>query len=160
MLHRGEMQTNFSQIDRIDSEFYSRIRFGIKCRRRFASAIAVIAMTTVCIAGAPRHQTALKSLQSTSERGVASYYGEKYQSRPTASGEPFDWHQLTAAHPSLPFGTLVKVTNLENNRSVTVRVNDRGPFVAGRVIDLSQSAAEQLQMIQKGLARVQIEAVR
>ena len=154
------MQTNVSRIERIDSEFYSRVRLGIRRRRGFAFAIAVLAMTTVCIANAPRDQAAPKIARLTAESGVASFYGEKYQGRPTASGELFNWHQLTAAHPSLPFGTLVKVTNLENNRSVIVRVNDRGPFIAGRVIDLSQSAAGQLQMMQKGLARVQIEMVR
>jgi rare lipoprotein A len=89
--------------------------------------------------------------------GVASYYGFKYQGRPTASGETFDMHQLTAAHPSYPFGTRVKVTSLANNRSVIVRVNDRGPFVKGRIIDLSEGAAQELDMIQSGLAEVKLE---
>lgn len=93
------------------------------------------------------------------ESGVASYYAEKYNGRATASGEIFDMHQLTAAHPTLAFGTVVKVTNTENHRSVLVRVNDRGPFVTGRVIDLSLAAAQELQMLKTGLAAVTVEVV-
>lgn len=78
----------------------------------------------------------------------------------TASGEIYDANQLTAAHRSLPFGTKLKVTNLENRQSVVVRVNDRGPFVSGRIIDLSNRAAKELGIIQKGMARVQIEIVK
>lgn len=93
------------------------------------------------------------------ETGIASYYGAKYHGRPTASGEVFDMNELTAAHPTLKFGTRVRVTHLGNNRSVTVRINDRGPFVKDRVIDLSRAAAEELKMIQSGLAEVKIEVV-
>jgi rare lipoprotein A len=94
------------------------------------------------------------------ESGIASFYGAKYQGKPTASGEIFDMYKLTAAHPTLAFGTIVKVTSLENHCSVIVRINDRGPFVGGRAIDLSQAAAEKLQMVHDGLARVKIEIVR
>jgi rare lipoprotein A len=94
------------------------------------------------------------------ESGAASYYGFKYQGRPTASGEIFDLNQFTAAHKTLPFGTKVKVTNLANNRSVIVRINDRGPFIKGRVIDLSQAAAHELEMIQSGTADVKLEVLR
>jgi rare lipoprotein A len=73
--------------------------------------------------------------------GVASWYGEKFHGNPTASGEIYDMYQLTAAHKTLPLGTYVMVTNTENNRSVQVKVNDRGPFVKGRLIDLSYAAA-------------------
>ena len=93
------------------------------------------------------------------ESGTASYYADKYHGRPTASGEIFDMHQLTAAHPRLKFGTVVRVTNLDNHRSVLVRINDRGPFVAGRVIDVSLAAAEELQMLRSGLAAVQLEVL-
>lgn len=93
------------------------------------------------------------------ETGVASYYGVPYHGRQTASGEVFDMNELTAAHPTLKFGTKVKVTHLANNRSVTVRINDRGPFVKGRVIDLSKAAAEELQMVRAGLAEVKIEVL-
>jgi rare lipoprotein A len=93
------------------------------------------------------------------QEGIASWYGREFEGRPTASGEIFDSSQLTAAHMSLPFGTRLVVTNLHNNKSVTVRVNDRGPFVAARIIDVSRAAAEQLDMIVTGTAPVLIESV-
>ena len=93
------------------------------------------------------------------QAGIASWYGNEFNGRPTASGEIFDDSQLTAAHPSLPFGTLLTVTNTYNNRQVTVRVNDRGPFVAARIIDVSRAAAEVLDMIQTGTAPVVIQSV-
>jgi rare lipoprotein A len=93
------------------------------------------------------------------ETGIASYYGAKYHGRATASGETFDMRALTAAHPRLAFGTRVKVTCLATQRSVVVRINDRGPFVAGRVIDLSLAAAEELQITKQGLATVRVEGV-
>ncbi len=93
------------------------------------------------------------------ESGLASYYADAYHGRPTASGERFDMHQLTAAHPRLKFGTLVRVTNTANHRTVVVRINDRGPFAAGRVIDLSLAAAEALQMVRSGLVPVTLEVV-
>ena len=101
----------------------------------------------------------VKQKFTTPESGIASYYGEKYHGRQTASGEVFNMHELSAAHPKLAFGTRVKVTHLANNRSVTVRINDRGPFVNGRVIDLSRAAANELQMVKSGLAEVKIEIV-
>ena len=94
------------------------------------------------------------------QTGIASWYGHPYHGRRTASGEVYAPRLLTAAHRSLPFGTLVKVTSLDNGRSVVVRVNDRGLSVRGRVIDLSRRAAEDLGMIRNGTARVRIEAVR
>lgn len=96
---------------------------------------------------------------SVAEVGMASYYADKYHGKTTASGEAFDMNELTAAHRTLPFGTRVKVTDLENNRSVIVRINDRGPFVEGRVIDLSRAAAEELQFIRAGLAKVRVEII-
>jgi rare lipoprotein A len=92
------------------------------------------------------------------QEGIASWYGREFDGRPTASGEIFDSSQLTAAHPSLPFGTMLVVTNRHNNKKVTVRVNDRGPFVAARIIDISRVAAEQLDMIITGTAPVSIES--
>ena len=96
---------------------------------------------------------------SAFESGTASWYGGKFQGRKTANGEIFDTNKLTAAHKTLPFNTVVKVTNLQNSKAVTVRVNDRGPFVAGRVIDLSYAAAEVLEMTLAGVADVKIEIV-
>ncbi len=89
--------------------------------------------------------------------GTASWYGDKFQGKPTASGEPFDMRDFTAAHPSLPLGTFVKVTNLKNGKAVVVRINDRGPVVDGRIIDVSYNAARALGFNQRGLQRVRLE---
>lgn len=99
-------------------------------------------------------------LRDNTEVGKASWYGRKFHGRPTASGERFDMRELTAAHRTLPFGTQVRVTNLENNRSVVVRINDRGPFVGDRIIDLSRAAARQISMIERGVVRVRIRVMR
>jgi rare lipoprotein A len=88
--------------------------------------------------------------------GLASYYGKKFHGRKTANGERFNMYALTAAHKRLPFGTRVRVTHLKNGRSVAVRINDRGPFVRGRIIDLSYGAAKKLGMVTLGVARVRI----
>jgi rare lipoprotein A len=93
------------------------------------------------------------------QSGVASYYGKRYQGRETASGEIFDLNKFTAAHRSLPFGDVVRVTNLANGRSVLVRINDRGPFVGDRIVDLSLAAARQLDMIEAGVTQVRLEEV-
>lgn len=92
--------------------------------------------------------------------GKASYYADKFDGRQTSSGETFRNNRLTAAHKSLPFGTLVRVTNLKNNKQVVVRINDRGPYIAGRVIDLSKKAAEEIDMIKNGVVEVKLEVLR
>jgi rare lipoprotein A len=89
--------------------------------------------------------------------GIASWYGARFKRRPTANGERFDPDELTAAHRSLPLPTIARVTNLGNGRSVIVRINDRGPYVGGRVLDLSRAAATALGMKADGIARVRIE---
>jgi len=93
------------------------------------------------------------------ERGMASWYGPNFHGRRTANGETYDMHGLTAAHRTLPFGTWVRVTNLDNGRSVDLRINDRGPFAKGRVIDVSYAAAERLEMVGPGTARVEIRVL-
>jgi rare lipoprotein A len=93
------------------------------------------------------------------QTGKASFYANSFEGRPTASGEKYRANKLTAAHKTLPFGTIVKVTNLANKESVNVTINDRGPFVAGRVIDLSKSAAKKLKFFTQGVAEVSIEVV-
>lgn len=90
------------------------------------------------------------------EEGLASYYSDRHHERKTASGERYDRKAMTAAHRTLPFGTRVRVRDLETGREVTVRINDRGPFVKGRIIDLSRTAAERLDLIQRGVARVRV----
>jgi len=91
------------------------------------------------------------------EEGIASWYGKKYHGRRTSSGERYDMHGMTAAHRTLPFGTVVRVTNLRNGRTVRVTINDRGPFVDGRIIDLSYRAATELDMVRDGVAPVIVE---
>ncbi len=92
------------------------------------------------------------------QTGLASWYGKSFQRRFTANGERFDMRAMTAAHRTLPFGTVVRVTNLENGRTVKVRINDRGPYVKGRIIDLSAKAALDLAITEDGIAKVRVEA--
>jgi rare lipoprotein A len=105
------------------------------------------------------HRKSITNVTNTScqQTGIASYYGGKFIGRLTANGEIYDANKLTAAHKTLPFGTMVKVTNLKNNKSVIVRINDRGPFVSGRIIDLSEAAAKKIEMLQVGIQKVEIE---
>jgi rare lipoprotein A len=93
------------------------------------------------------------------ETGIASWYGEDFHGKKTANGETYDMHAMTAAHRTLPFSTRVRVTNLDNGNKTEVRINDRGPFVPGRIIDLSRSGAKELGMLGAGTARVVVEAV-
>ena len=99
-------------------------------------------------------------IQTFSGIGVASWYGEAFQGSPTASGELFDMNKLTAASRDLPLGTKLRVTNLRNNRSLVVRVNDRGPYVAGRFLDVSKAAARHLGFVGAGLALVRTVVLR
>lgn len=100
------------------------------------------------------------SLQMSSSTGICSFYGKEVgRNQPTASGEIFNWHDLTAAHMTLPFGTKIVVTNKRNQKSVVVRVNDRGPRVAGRIVDLSYAAARQIGMVSAGLTPCQFAIV-
>src|SRR6478736_4084187 len=94
------------------------------------------------------------------QAGTASWYGTYFQGRETASGEPYDMYDLTAAHPTLPLGSWVRVTNLHNGRAVVVRINDRGPIVPGRIIDLSYNTARVLHFESKGLQRVRLDVVK
>ncbi|MDA9437977.1 lipoprotein [Bradyrhizobium sp. CCBAU 51745] len=104
----------------------------------------------------PHRSSATANAKSTGAQGLASFYSDTE----TASGERFDRNEMTAAHPTLPFGTKLRVTDVSSGRFVTVRVNDRGPFVRGRVVDISPSAAEALGMVDKGLANVRLDVVR
>ncbi|MDR0376818.1 MAG: septal ring lytic transglycosylase RlpA family protein [Spirochaetaceae bacterium] len=122
--------------------------------RNVALLLIGLGLAGICGAQVPDSQFGIFS-----QEGVASWYGIEFGGRPTASGEIFTPNQLTAAHPTLPFGTMLKVTNKHNNKSVVVRVNDRGPFVSARIIDLSQGAAEQLDMLATGTAPVRVESL-
>lgn len=99
------------------------------------------------------------NLSAQTQSGKASFYADKFEGRTTASGEKYKHNKLTAAHKTLPFGTKVRVTNLSNSKQVEVVINDRGPYVDGRIIDLSKSAAEQLDFINQGLTEVKMEVV-
>src|ERR1700677_314002 len=92
--------------------------------------------------------------------GTASWYGEDFEGKPTASGEDYDMYDMTAAHPTLPLGSYVRVTNLHNGRAVVVKVNDRGPIVPGRIIDLSYGAAQALQFEHRGLQKERLDLVK
>lgn len=112
----------------------------------------------------PQHTTNPKKTASARKGrpyqvGTASWYGEYFQGKETASGEPYDMYDMTAAHPSLPLGTYVRVTNLRNGRAVVVRVNDRGPVVDGRIIDLSYGAAKALHLEHQGIQQVRLDLV-
>ncbi len=102
----------------------------------------------------------MDSAEGYVERGLASWYGPKFHGRKTSSGEVFDMHQMSAAHKTLPLSTWVKVTHLDTGRSITVRVNDRGPFVEGRIIDLSYQAALDLEITDEGVAPVEVRTIR
>jgi rare lipoprotein A len=114
--------------------------------RRAALAIAPLAAAATPLPAAAFTQT-----------GVASYYGPELHGRRTASGERFNKNAMTAAHRTAPFGSMLKVTNLSNGRSVMVRINDRGPFIRGRIVDVSQGAARHIGMQGRGVARVRIQ---
>jgi rare lipoprotein A len=110
------------------------------------------------VAPAPPTPTVpLPTVPETGETGIASWYGHPFHGRATTSGEIYDMEQMTAAHRTLPFGTVVRVHDLDNQKSVDVRINDRGPFVDGRIIDLSHAAARAMEMIGPGIANVRLE---
>ena len=150
-------------------------------RRRLAEGLAVLLSVASLGAGAasgPNSSEAAKvtkpqvartsGTQSTKHRlksrpyqvGTASWYGEQFQGKETASGEPFDMRDFTAAHLTLPLGTFVKITNLRNGKVVVVRINDRGPVVEGRIIDVSYNAARALGFRQNGLQKVRLDLIQ
>jgi rare lipoprotein A len=106
-----------------------------------------------------RNYTPLTAVQPFKQRGLASWYGKKFHGQKTSSGELYDMYKMTAAHPTLPIPSYARVTRVSNGKSVVVRINDRGPFHANRIIDLSYAAAHKLGYIQAGSAEVTIEAV-
>jgi len=137
-----------------------RIFFGTEMIRRIWIVVLVVGvgLFTWSCAGPTRPVGKEPARPRYVERGIASWYGDEFHGNPTASGEIYDMYQLTAAHKTLPLGTSVMVTNLENRRFVRVRINDRGPFVKGRIIDLSYEAARVIGMAEKGTARVEVVA--
>lgn len=133
-----------------------------RVQRLAASLLPVALLATALLATACRTSRPAPERPArpgSVERGVASWYGEPFHGRRTASGEVYDMHRFTAAHRTLPFHTLVEVTNLDNKRSVRVRITDRGPFVRGRIVDLSYAAAREIGLIGPGTARVELRVL-
>jgi hypothetical protein len=108
----------------------------------------------------PGPRSALEGKVLLTLEGVASYYAEEFHGKQTSNGEMFDMHSYTAAHRTFPFDTMVRVTNLANGKTVMVRINDRGPFVDGRIIDVSFAAARELGLVASGTARVRLEVLK
>jgi len=138
-------------------------------RRRIAHGLAILLFAGLGAAQGPTSSESAKTRSSPipiSRRskayqvGTASWYGTDFQGKATASGEPYNMYDLTAAHPSLPLGSQVRVTNLRNGKSVVVRINDRGPIVPGRIIDVSYSTARVLQFKAQGLQRVRLDVMQ
>jgi rare lipoprotein A len=128
---------------------------------KFLLPLTLCLLVVGCASPARRHFDAADySLGSVYQRGMASWYGGDFDGNRTASGERYNQNDFTAAHKTLPFGTVVRVVNLRNYRSVIVEITDRGPFVKGRVIDVSRAAARELQLIGPGTAPVEIQILR
>lgn len=116
----------------------------------------MLSMTTTALNA---KQTETKQYKTYNQTGVASWYGRQFHGRTTANGEKFNMHQMTGAHKTLPLGCTVRVTNKENGKSVVIKVNDRGPFVGNRILDLSYGASKVLGFTDKGTAKVHIEVL-
>ena len=135
---------------------------SVVCNLRVNTTLAICLLLALFLHGCAsvtKHEPQPDSV-GYKQTGMASYYAKKLHNRKTASGERFDNYAMTAAHKTLPFGTEVKVTNLNNSKSVTVRINDRGPFVKGRIIDLSRAAFSQIANLDRGVVKVQISVVQ
>ncbi|HMB54159.1 MAG TPA: septal ring lytic transglycosylase RlpA family protein [Thermoanaerobaculia bacterium] len=128
------------------------------CALLLAFGLALLFATTACRTVTPTPRDA-PVVGRVIERGVASWYGKPFHGRQTASGAVYDMHEMTAAHKELAFGTVVEVTNLDNGLSTVVEITDRGPFIRGRVIDLSLAAAREIEMVGPGTAKVELRIV-
>jgi len=120
-------------------------------------ALALVSLTMTACTRLPKGQADLDV--GVKERGIASWYGEDFHGWMTANGETYDMEAMTGAHRTLPLGTMVRVTNVQNGKQVRVRINDRGPYVHGRIIDLSRAAARKLSMMEHGISAVSLEVV-
>ena len=126
----------------------------VKIRVQALAILLVLGLYSCKTASSPARKG---NARVSTETGMASFYANKHNGNKTANGERYQSTKLTAAHQTLPFGTMVKVTNLSNGKSVEVRINDRGPYAKGRIIDLSRSAAKKIGMIDAGVAKVKLE---
>lgn len=154
------MQTTASLTGKLKSETRGG-RFG--SRRTSAGLALLIVLLLLGVAGCGKKRTRLRvpivPTSGEGEVGLASWYGHPYHGRQTANGETYDMDDMTAAHRTLPFNTWIRVVNLENNLTTIVRINDRGPFIEGRIIDLSRSGAKEIDMVGPGTALVRLEIV-
>ena len=132
---------------------------AMKAQPRYVAVLVSLVLSTCMVACTPTMQPITQAQSLDSSEGMASWYGAEFAGRPTANGEIYDPSQMTAAHRTLPFGTFVRVTNLKNGLNAVVRINDRGPFAKGRIIDVSRAAAEILGMIGPGTAQVRLELI-
>jgi peptidoglycan lytic transglycosylase len=148
------LRITFSTLDR---SMRRALAAGMAVALALASSACLHRHHAVRIPSQPPPPSARPAPIVQGEEGIASWYGHPYDGRPTASGEIYNMYAMTAAHRTLPFGTRVRVHDLENHRSVEVRINDRGPFVEGRIIDLSYAAAEDLHITPRGTAPVRLE---
>ena len=123
-------------------------------------AVLLLALFGLALSCAKKPMKPADVSKKWSEKGTASWYGDEFKGKPTASGEIFDPDNMTAAHKTLPLGTVVLVTNLDNNRQAELRINDRGPFVRGRIVDCSKKGAKELGYFAQGTAEVRIEIVK
>jgi rare lipoprotein A len=139
---------------RSDGRDEGRFNSCLSSTTRLALTVLLPLLSVACSAN--RRPNALPTAHAPLQRGTASWYGPSFQGRRTANGERYDMNRLTAAHPSLPFGTLLEVKNVSNGRSVTVRVNDRGPFSRKRILDLSYAAAKEIGAVRPGTATVEL----
>lgn len=130
--------------------------FKFKVNTLLFSFFLIFSLSSCDVLFAPTEEDSTSAGAYTQE-GIASYYADKYEGRPTASGEIFRQDLLTAAHKTLPFGTMVTITNLKNGKKIRVKINDRGPFVAGRIIDVTSRGARELDFIRDGIVNVKIE---
>lgn len=137
-------------------------RRALFCRQRIVFFLICILATILIYSSTVFTQPdcfAKASIDIHAQKGIASWYGKRFHGRKTAAGERYNMYELTAAHRYLPLGSIVKVRNLTNNRQVTVRINDRGPYIRGRIIDLSLAAACELRMVRQGIATVKLEVL-
>lgn len=143
---------------------FAAVVFAASLAASLAASVAIAA--AMCIAPATARAEAAQASEEPSfapgwhQQGRISYYGKRFDSKPTASGEPFDPDAMTMAHKTLPLGSIVRVKNLRNGRSVELRVNDRGPYEKGRIADVSRAAARQLGMLRHGVTRARIELLK
>jgi len=138
---------------------YGRQASTAKPRPAFRKAALFVCLLFFLMSPACGAKRGAPPQKNKAEVGMASWYGKKFHGKKTASGERFNMYAMTAAHKTLPFNSRVRVTNLENNKSVKVRINDRGPWTKGRTIDLSYAAAKKIDMIEKGVVKVRVEVI-